>query len=737
MKKVPLLLLATIAVVFTGRAQAQTAPTIATQPCDQTVPLGGSAAFSVGTTDVGDTYQWQFDGVNIPGATTATLTITGVAPQNTGQYDVVLTNGNGSTTSSVATLYIEDPLATGLNWLIGSNDGYFQNGRLELVASENGGFQAIPSTGGNAGPALNGVSTVLMGTLDADWSIQVDVHGGAIPVAAAEGYNAYIQIFNMQSALDNGQFYYGYQFGLAYNEDGQNGIAPLGSIDNINWNSGLYSSAPTSNTDFSLRATYSSGTHLLSTYVSTGGGTTWTPQQSFDVTQPSSAGGWSMTDAPGTWFGVCLNAAALLGPINSGDVYFSNFVFSGLQPGMWAPTSAAISSQPSPQNLYAGTTATFNVSAVGYGSLTYQWYLDGTALSDGVLSDGSVVSGSSTSTLNISNLQGDENGSSLFVYVSNPIGGDESIPVTLDVVTLPTIAMQPQSVVVPYGGTATFSVASNDPADTYQWQFQGADIPGQIGATLIVPSVSTASTGEYDVVLTDPIGATASSVTTLSILDPLSSGANWAEDSNAAGGADFLAFQGGSLQFTSSGGTSSEFVQAIPVPGGNFQPMVYGPGGSEGPVGSVQQDWSVQVEIHASTGAVPAGQSYDAALTASGLQDSYYDDGLYVYLVNDPNTGGYDISSFGYIGSGSLPYASYPLPSGDVIAQISYSSSTQTISTSYSTDGGNTWQALISFSVTASNADGGWGAAGTSRVDQTAPSSPQGHCISRTSSMMA
>jgi hypothetical protein len=139
--------------------------------------------------------------------------------------------------------------------------------------------------------------------------------------------------------------------------------------------------------------------------------------------------------------------------------------------------------------------------------------------------------------------------------------------------------------------------------------------------------------------------------------------------------------------------------------------MVYGPGGSEGPVGSVQQDWSVQVEIHASTGAVPAGQSYDAALTASGLQDSYYDDGLYVYLVNDPNTGGYDISSFGYIGSGSLPYASYPLPSGDVIAQISYSSSTQTISTSYSTDGGNTWQALISFSVTASNADGGWGLA--------------------------
>ncbi len=88
-------------------ASGTTAPVISAQPASQTVTVGQPVAFSVtaslgGASAVG--YQWRKDGVNILGATGASLTISQVSAAASGRYDVVISNYLWSVTSSAATL---------------------------------------------------------------------------------------------------------------------------------------------------------------------------------------------------------------------------------------------------------------------------------------------------------------------------------------------------------------------------------------------------------------------------------------------------------------------------------------------------------------------------------------------------------------------------------------------------------------------------------------------------------
>jgi hypothetical protein len=77
------------------------------QPQDQTVLCGDPATFhssADGTKPF--TYQWQFAGTNIAGATNSVLTLTSVTGDAAGEYTVISTNSNGSTTSRVALLTV-------------------------------------------------------------------------------------------------------------------------------------------------------------------------------------------------------------------------------------------------------------------------------------------------------------------------------------------------------------------------------------------------------------------------------------------------------------------------------------------------------------------------------------------------------------------------------------------------------------------------------------------------------
>jgi alpha-tubulin suppressor-like RCC1 family protein len=105
-----------LAIYNAGSAGKCLMPVITAQPQSQAVVAGSNAVFNVVAS--GQTplfYQWLFDGTNltdsahITGSMNATLTINNVIASDTGDYQVVVANSDGSVTSSNATLTVDVP----------------------------------------------------------------------------------------------------------------------------------------------------------------------------------------------------------------------------------------------------------------------------------------------------------------------------------------------------------------------------------------------------------------------------------------------------------------------------------------------------------------------------------------------------------------------------------------------------------------------------------------------------
>lgn len=85
----------------------QTAPAFTSQPTPVSANAGSSASFTVQVSgQPTPTLQWRKDGVALPGATSATLTLSNVTATDAGGYTVVATNAVGGVTSAVATLTV-------------------------------------------------------------------------------------------------------------------------------------------------------------------------------------------------------------------------------------------------------------------------------------------------------------------------------------------------------------------------------------------------------------------------------------------------------------------------------------------------------------------------------------------------------------------------------------------------------------------------------------------------------
>ena len=85
-----------------------TAPTVSTQPIDQTVTAGQTASFSVVASGSAPfTYQWRKNGSNISGATSSSYTTPVTSSADHGAvYSVVVGNNAGTATSGNATLTV-------------------------------------------------------------------------------------------------------------------------------------------------------------------------------------------------------------------------------------------------------------------------------------------------------------------------------------------------------------------------------------------------------------------------------------------------------------------------------------------------------------------------------------------------------------------------------------------------------------------------------------------------------
>lgn len=105
-------------------APAAQAPAITAQPAAQSVSAGGSATFTVTASGTNLAYQWQRDGKDIAGATSASYTLDNVQGVDTGaKFTVVVKNGGGSVTSAAAVLTVLPAAARGLAFVAGTLGG--------------------------------------------------------------------------------------------------------------------------------------------------------------------------------------------------------------------------------------------------------------------------------------------------------------------------------------------------------------------------------------------------------------------------------------------------------------------------------------------------------------------------------------------------------------------------------------------------------------------------------------
>ena len=135
-----------------GLGLGGSAPYVATQPASQSAVVGTNITFSVIASGTGPlSYQWQFNGANIPGATAAAYSKSNVQVTDAGNYQVVITNSYGSVTSGAAAItFGSQPVefnGNGLNWTVNQNGSYYPYatptfGNNAITLTDNTGSEA-------------------------------------------------------------------------------------------------------------------------------------------------------------------------------------------------------------------------------------------------------------------------------------------------------------------------------------------------------------------------------------------------------------------------------------------------------------------------------------------------------------------------------------------------------------------------------------------------------------------
>lgn len=166
-----------------------------------------------------------------------------------------------------------------------------------------------------------------------------------------------------------------------------------------------------------------------------------------------------------------------------------------------------IVSSPATQTATAGQTVTLSVTAEGAAPLAYQWWFQTNALA-----------GATANSLVLTNVNALQTGSYLAV-VTNAFGSVTSAPAVLTVIGPPVIITQPTNQTVYVGQSATFRVTafSRTPM-TFQWQFQGNNLPDATNQTLTVGNVNTSNAGFYVLRISNNNGGVSSAPAELVVL---------------------------------------------------------------------------------------------------------------------------------------------------------------------------------------------------------------------------
>lgn len=164
------------------------------------------------------------------------------------------------------------------------------------------------------------------------------------------------------------------------------------------------------------------------------------------------------------------------------------------------------------QAVAPGTDVTLASTVSGVPSPILQWYYNGGLLSDGATGYGSIVSGSDSDTLSISNAQ--EADSGLYSLIASNSAGVVTNAAALTVSSVPVAPdiTGPMDQTVVQGNDAIFSASvAGLPIPTLQWQLNGSDLSGETNESLTVSSVAYAQNGDvYTLVATNDAGVASS-----------------------------------------------------------------------------------------------------------------------------------------------------------------------------------------------------------------------------------
>jgi len=172
-------------------------------------------------------------------------------------------------------------------------------------------------------------------------------------------------------------------------------------------------------------------------------------------------------------------------------------------------TAPEITTQPMDQILCEGETINLMVVSSGTAPLSYQWW-----------KDGAPISGATSAMLSIPGALAADSGS-YFVVVTNVCGTDTSAAAEVTVRVAPTITTQPldQTLCLDDALVLTAAAAGTLPI-SYQWAKDGADLPGETASTLTITSVTVADAGVYTVTATNACGSATSNPATVVVREP-------------------------------------------------------------------------------------------------------------------------------------------------------------------------------------------------------------------------
>jgi gliding motility-associated-like protein len=451
-------------------------PEIAIQPIDQTVCEGATVNFSVTATGAGLTYQWRrgtvdlVDGGNISGATTSTLTITGVTTADDAtDYNVVVTGDY-------------EPAATS------------DNTALVVNTAPNITIQPI-NAAVCAGDAATFTVTATGTALTYQWM------KGGMPLTDAgsiSGTTTATLTIDPVDVLDAASDYSVLVAGTC--------PASMASVDVA-----LTINAPVAITTQPTDETVCEGGSVTFSVIATGAGLTyqWT------------RGGVNLVDG-GSVSGATSASLTIDPAVQADEATDYNVIVSGTCPGSMTSVDVeltvdevpVITVEPVDQMACDGDAVSFNVTATGTG-LTYQWR-QGT----NNMVDGGRISGAMTSTLTIDPTLAADAAPDYNVIVTGSCGTSvTSVNAELIINTSPVITVQPVDESVCESNIVNIAVTATGSGLTYQWRrgavnlTDGGTITGSTSSVLTISPVVAGDAGtDYNVVVS---GACGSSVTSI------------------------------------------------------------------------------------------------------------------------------------------------------------------------------------------------------------------------------